>query len=927
MPTLPATDWRKEFGIEGRKPPAFFSDLQKVDEAGSAAPLPHTLRRAFEELQLDGILCLEKTPIIYFRQVEQIEPETVANLHRLFWNQGVAPILALIAPHEVHIYSGLILPADARSAESQHYGLVEILRRVDTRLRAFILSVESGEYFHLHRQSFDPHQRVDRDLLSNLEATREKLERVPTARLSPHTLDALLCRLVFTCYLFDRHVIDRGYLASLDIQNADHLRDMLGRANAREELYTLFEQLGRDFNGDLFNDALDVEAQQIQDEHISILDRFFRATDVQSGQQSFWPYDFSIIPIETISAIYEHFLKAGGEEEKKATGAFYTPRFLAELVLDVTLDGLPSLLDRRFLDPACGSGIFLVGLFNRMAEEWRRLHPHASYLQQVEGLLKVLRENIFGVDSNETACRITAFSLYLAFLDQLLPPDIRELRRRGNVLPRLVYAPGEPQSEDRGGTIRWADFFTTDAELPVKTHFIVGNPPWASVKDKNAPAVRWCTERKVPFPDRQIATAFIWKAADQVQENGKVCFILPHGMLFNHSSAAIEFQQAWFRQHAVELVMNMADYQRFLFEKSEAPALVVRYRKERPADSAHRVEYWAPKTDWTVTRAEVISILPQDRSRLTVREILDDLQGKDAPLIWKERFWATPRDRRLLDRLSLLPRLRDLVGSSSKSSEKRWLISQGFEERREPSAAAPLKRLVLPTTTIIEASSPLLRLFLLEDDCQQLPSHEVLLRQKSNTNIDIYRGPHVLVTKGLKRSAFADFDVAFRHALRGIHGPYEDRELLLFLAAYLQTALARFFLFHTSSNWGVSRAEVHGEELLRLPFPLPGQGYDPKRCHSIVREVAQIIAEAANRAQEAVLGRDDIVAQAVTATEKLVEEYFDVDDIERMLIADTDTIIISSVRPTRADKKNKRPFGATPAAPLQRTWCWQGGAG
>src|SRR5262252_9338388 len=128
MPTIPVTDWRKEFGIEEREPPAFFSDPQKIDEAGSAAPLPHTLRRAFEELQLDGVLCLEKTPIIYFRQVEQIDPETVANLHRSFWNQGVAAILALIAPHEVHIYSGLTLPADVRSAESQHHGLVEILR-------------------------------------------------------------------------------------------------------------------------------------------------------------------------------------------------------------------------------------------------------------------------------------------------------------------------------------------------------------------------------------------------------------------------------------------------------------------------------------------------------------------------------------------------------------------------------------------------------------------------------------------------------------------------------------------------------------------------------------------------------------------------------------------------------------------------------
>src|SRR2546428_378985 len=263
MPPAPATDWRKEFGIEGREPPAFFSGLEEIDEAGRATPIPHALRRAFEELKLDGVLCLEKMPIIYFRQVERIEPAEVVRLHRLFWNQGVAPILVLIAPNQVHVYSGLTLPADVRSTSAQDHGLVERLNRVGDQLRAFILSVESGAYFHTHRKSFDPRQRVDRDLLRNLQATREDLDRVPVARLSPHTLDALLCRLVFTCYLFDRQVIDRGYLAALGIHNADHLRHILSRAKAKEEVYSLFEELGRDFNGDLFSDALDVEAQQV----------------------------------------------------------------------------------------------------------------------------------------------------------------------------------------------------------------------------------------------------------------------------------------------------------------------------------------------------------------------------------------------------------------------------------------------------------------------------------------------------------------------------------------------------------------------------------------------------------------------------------------------------------------------------------------
>ena len=217
-------------------------------------------------------------------------------------------------------------------------GFVETLDRTEEQLRAFIFSVESGEYFHVHRKSFDPHQRVDRDLLRNLQTAREKLGQVDAVRLESHVLDALLCRIVFTCYLFDRGVIDRDYLKPLHIHNAGHLRDILAkkpRTDAKADLYKLFGQLATDFNGDLFSDNLEAESRQIKVEHLEILDRFFHGTDVESGQQAFWPYDFGIIPIETISAIYEHFLKTAGEDEKKDAGAFYTPRFLAELVLDV----------------------------------------------------------------------------------------------------------------------------------------------------------------------------------------------------------------------------------------------------------------------------------------------------------------------------------------------------------------------------------------------------------------------------------------------------------------------------------------------------------------------------------------------------------------------------------------------------------------
>jgi hypothetical protein len=739
-------------------------------------------------------------------------------------------------------------------------------------------------------------------LLRNLQATRQKLGEVAAVRLEPQTLDALLCRLVFTCYLFDRGVIDQAYLKSLRICGADHLKEILAkkpRTDAKADLYTLFAKLGEDFNGDLFNADLESERMQVKVDHLEILDRFFHGTNVQSGQQSFWPYDFRFIPIETISAIYEHFLKAAGEEQKREAGAFYTPRLLAELVLDVALQGETSLLDKRFLDPACGSGIFLVGLFNRLAEEWKFKNPGARYDRRSKGLMDILRCNLFGVDSNRSACQITAFSLYLAFLDQLSPPDIQKLLGKWDRLPYLVFDPAEKATTSSAGTIRYADFFSDGAALPQKVHLIVGNPPWGSSKDRNAPAVQWVADRNLPHPDRQMANAFIWKAPKHLESGGRVCFVVPHGTLFNHSDAAVRFQRSFFRKHAVDRVVNLTDFRMFLFADSKAGSLVMRYGREKPTNSACIIDYMAPKTDWAVTQAEIVRILPQDRSRLTVREVLDGLKGDDGPVVWKGRFWASPRERQLLDRLSLMPRLRDIVCQPGRGPAKRWLIAEGFQPFGENDPDSAKKTLNLPTDAFIQASNPHIDLFILPGDCESLGSNQVEARRLIR-NTSIFEAPHVLVTKGFSRIAYADFDVTFRHALRGIHGPKADRDLLLFLAAYLRSDIARFYQFHTSSSWGVYRPEIHVEELLRLPFPLPSDTHNPNRCELIVKEIASAATKAMGEASGELVDREGLVGRTQNSINKLIEEYFDIDDVERMLVSDTTRFIIPSVQPSRS---------------------------
>lgn len=893
-----AEGWQKDFGLDKRNRPNFFSNK---DDLNPKVPQAHVLRHAFDLLKLDGILCSENAPLIYFKLVPKIRKDQVLRLHRQFWNHGGAPILVLVSGEEVQVYSGMSRPISKDVAQDDQSALVKTLGRVSDGLQEFLVSVESGEFFRQYARSFNPDHRVDHDLLDNLRNARDVLDENSKRNISPSVLDALLCRLVFTCYLFDREVIGENYLTELGFEDMQHLKDILRIepiSNAKIALYKLFKKLGEDFNGDLFSDDLEVESRKITNKHIQILNEFFHGTDVRTGQQKFWPYDFGFIPIETISAIYEHFLKA----EDQRDGAFYTPRFLAEIVLDMALEKFDTLLGKKFLDPACGSGIFLVGVFNRIAEEWKQKNPHARNDRRAKELMILLKKSLFGIDTNPTACRITAFSLYLAFLDQLTPRNIQALQKRGRALPPLVIQNFGKYTSSTGN-IRCGDFFenldfyTTLRGVFENVDLVVGNPPWGSLASKNTPAGQWCAQHRKPIADNQIASAFVWKATEHISARGQVCFVLPHGTLFNHRSKAIQFQKAWVSQHTIQRVLNLSDLRQFLFNEAIHPAIVVSYRDTAPSISDHRIEYWSPKADWAMTQVEVISIAPTDRTEISLRELLRDLDGPDAPQIWKNHFWASSRDLRLIDRLSLYPRLRDHVRQAGENNDdKAWVMAEGFQPFGENDPERSRKILSLPNRRFVQARSQSLDLFLLREDCETLPSSKVDVR-RTIRNTNIFRAPHVIISKG-GRVAFANFDVSFRHALRGIHGSKEDRNLLIFLAAYLRTSLAKFFMFHTSSNWGVYRPEVHVQEILRLPMPLPEQMLDKTRSQQIVDKVAHIVDSASSQAGENFLSRTSVIERATAKVEPLIEEYFDIRPLEKILIEDTLNITIPSIQPT-----------------------------
>jgi hypothetical protein len=275
-------------------------------------------------------------------------------------------------------------------------------------------------------------------------------------------------------------------------------------------------------------------------------------------------------------------------------------------------------------------------------------------------------------------------------------------------------------------------------------------------------------------------------------------------------------------------------------------------------------------------------------------ELQFSLSLQDALQIWKQIGWATPRDRRLLEQLADASRLRDYIRQSNEQApEKPWSIAAGFEPFGKDDKPSSRREIKLPTTLFISARSKHLNLFLIQEDCQIRESDMIITRRQTR-NMQIFDAPHVLVAEGFSSIAFADFAVSFKHALRGIAGPSADRELLMFLAAYLRSSLAQYFLFHTSSKWGVTRQQVTVDDLLRLPFLQP----DTDRLKQIVDEVARLIDYASQKARESWVDRVALVDSTQKQIEPLIFEYFDILPTEQILIEDTINLTIPSFRPT-----------------------------
>ncbi|MCH7605433.1 hypothetical protein IID24_05605 [Patescibacteria group bacterium] len=185
----------KDFDLKGVSAPEFFRSAEDIEKYAGRHPYSHLMRRAWETMHLNGILCVDGRPTVYFKEVKRIDSLRQRERYQKFWNQGLATLLVIQSPGKVQVFSSLAEPAKEDSVVEDKHRLVEILNST-AKVLNFVRRVQTGQIYRDHPDSFQPDKAVDRFLLKNLRNARNLLH--DHKKLEYKVVHALLGRIIFT---------------------------------------------------------------------------------------------------------------------------------------------------------------------------------------------------------------------------------------------------------------------------------------------------------------------------------------------------------------------------------------------------------------------------------------------------------------------------------------------------------------------------------------------------------------------------------------------------------------------------------------------------------------------------------------------------------------------------------------------------------
>lgn len=881
----------------------------------TASSIGHILRAATKsQCGLLGVYTLDNleqpncspSPLVYVCKAKN--EADADNVHRLVWNQDISPFLIVYTPKGVKFYSGFEYSSDGSNGHLTQLLAFNEVAQIAKDFHAD--EINSGRFWRKWSSKVKPECRVNWKLLGNLRNLDRYLQS--TCSVSRQTSHALIGKYVYLHYLRDRGILSERKLESWDVNGSQ----IFGSAASTSKFKQVVKNLEEWLNGNIFPIPKGSHAPKA--EHIKLVAGVFNGDDIlPSGDRQlsldFQAYDFSYIPIETLSVVYEQFLHTPdetGKSQGKEEGAYYTPIPVVNYMLGEMEEKFPLEDGVRMVDFACGSGAFLVQCYRRLIEKTYPQHKHPTV--HPKQLRELLVGNVFGLDRDEDACAVTELSLLMTLLDYVAPPDLEDDKRFK--LPTL-----------RGKNIFHGDFFDPLPKTLGNKSFdwIVGNPPWKKLNprklnENDKPAWTWMQENKTerPVGGNELARAFAWRVADYAGDEGEIALFLPAMTLFD--KRAVDFRKQFFTTMQLQAVANFSNLAEVISDgRFRVPSASFFYsprHKELPDSVGKFVRVFSPfVANQEVTRpdgkGERIESWCITITESEIRDIpySDVVNGSGLP--WKIASWGSHNDVKLLRRLD-----RQFPSFSELELQKHLVISQGPDLRDKHVKSGPerneyRKEVVGKNELATLQMAKLRHIFRIPNNAVR-PCETFYQRR---AGLHVCRGPHVIVSAARTFAIYEEDYLVVPSRQIGIISPADDRDFLKALSLYLSSDFAFYHQFFNSTQFGVQRGLATLDALKQIPCPLAELNKTELKqwvkLHSrLVKTSPRKVGETPGE-HNSLFPEDDNLDQLLSELNDLVSESLGLTQRDRALVSD-----FVNIRLELNDGKVGRPAIESPTA-------------
>lgn len=710
-----------------------------------------------------------------------------AELHHRLWSWGGVPLV-------YRVTSGLVqLFRCAHRPDFERAGKIVCKPFKTLKLTSEIAADPWWDADRLHTGTLWDDPAVCKQLISSKQAAQKTLidavqelhKKLNVEGLLTEPLRRrLLILSVLIAYLEKRGVFEDGFFARF-LFGADEFFQVLADGPA---LVDLFDHLEERFNGNVFTLSVEDRERLRNNGQLAHYARLVEGRQESSGQLTLWQrYSFADLPVELISHIYQLFVN-------DTATAVYTPHFVVRLMLGevLSMDRLDRLEEKNevILDPACGSGIFLVEAYKRLVLHWRSRNNWKRPNQTT--LKRLLTKRLRGVDLEEGAVELTAFSLCLALCDALEPMEIRASVK---LFPPL-----------KENTIHTGCFFETREKQTVKDRvgIIVGNPPFASklgTAGTQRAYERYQKEHGA-LPDKQIAYIFLHESMEMLTSGGVISMLQQYNFLYNQQS--IEFRRRFIERWDVREILDFISV-RGLFKKGGADTKVVVVVAEAQAPPPKRQILHATfRRSGRASAEQGFDIDYYDMHWLPRMFVLhnDD--------VWRANLLGGGRILSFVDRLKKYRTLKQLAVESKWEFGEGWIFG-------DASDGHPAEHVV--GKQFVEAEA-LADSELLSSSFGQVPNRPIQRPRRQ----EIYTPPLLLIHKheDLPFGTWSDSYLTYRHTILGFSAAPGDQENFRKVATWLksQKRVLQALLASSGTAALASKATaVLSGDIMQLPFP------------------------------------------------------------------------------------------------------------